>query len=324
MVYSFDRLRHWAILFATAPLPHRARVSLRHRLLTALERSMLRNADVLFIRHPKTGGTWLRVMLAHLYWQKYGTSIRRVFKADELYRQNPRLPRWLITSGRMSWARIVAEAFERDDPMLKRKRILFLARHPGDVAVSWHLQLHKRTKPFKLEMLEADGDWKVDPRGLSLGEFLREPSAGLQAMIDFHNFWMRMLLPRDNALIVRYEDLLEDAPRELRRIAAHLGEHFSDEQIHGAVAFARKDNLGSLEQSNFFSNPSLRLRDAADPDTRKVRRARRGGYREDLSADQAQWVDRMIAEHLHPALGYAPDAAPSGRPDALDPTGTGL
>jgi hypothetical protein len=311
MVISIDRIHHWAILFATAPLPKRLRVAARVKLLSQLQRRMLERADVIFIRHPKTGGTWLRAMLTHLYASRDGISPKRVFKSDELQRQKAGLPRFAITNGLMSWERLVADAFERNDPVLTGKRTIFLARHPGDVAVSWHRQYQKRTKRFKRELLEAEMPEPVDWQSMDRWTFIRRPELGLPALIEYHNFWTRTLTGRQDALIVRYEDLRADTEAELARIVAFLGESFTDEQIRAAVAFGSVENMRVLEHSGYFQNSSLRLRDSSDPDTYKVRRAKVGGYHDDLSPEEASWVDAQVTAHCHPALRYGTDDEPA-------------
>jgi hypothetical protein len=307
MVISIDRIHHWAILFATAPLPRSARVAMRVKLLARLQRRMLARAAVIFIRHPKTGGTWLRAMLTHLYASRDGISPKRVFKSDELQRQNARLPRFLITNGSMSWERLVADAFDRNDPMLAGKRTIFLARHPGDIAVSWHRQYQKRTKPFKRELLEAEMPEPVDWQTMDRWTFIQRPELGLPALIDYHNYWTRTLANRDDALIVRYEDLRNDTAAELARIVAFLGETFTDEQIRAAVEFGSVDNMRALEHSGYFQNSSLRLRDSTDPDTYKVRRAKVGGYHDDLAPEEAAWVDAEVTARCDRRLRYGSD-----------------
>ena len=303
-VISPLRARHWAILTGTAWLPRKLRVRYRERLLENLQRRMLQDCDVIFIRHPKTGGTWLRVMLTHLYAARDGVSRRRVFKADELKRQNPALPHFLITNGRASWEHVIADAFTGNDPVLQGKKTLFMARDPRDIVVSWHRQYRKRTKAFKRELLEADLGLDYDPRTLDRWEFIRQPQLGLQGLIDYHNFWTEQLADRDDALIMRYEDLRQDTAGTLRQVTDFLGESFTDQQIEDAVAFGSVDNLRELEHSGYFSNSSLRLRDATDPDTFKVRKATVGGYHDDLTPEQTAWVDEQISNHSDPRLGY--------------------
>lgn len=305
MVISPLRARHWAIIRSTAVLPKSWRVRAREALLGRLQRQMLERCDVLFIRHPKTGGTWLRALLTHLYASRNGVSPQRVFKADELKRQDASLPHFLVTNGRASWERVIADAFEASDPVLDDKKVLFMARDPGDIVVSWHRQYRKRTKAFKRELLEAELGLDFDPRTLERWAFIQQPGLGLPALIDYHNFWTRQLAERNNALIIRYEDLRSDTPRTLREVVGFLGEDFSDEQIEAAVAFGSVENMSRLEHSGYFQNSSLRLRDASDPDTFKVRRAKVGGFRDDLPPEQAEWVARQVREHCDPRLGYS-------------------
>jgi hypothetical protein len=304
MILSMDRVKHWSSLAVTGVLPHDMRVKARLALLGRLQRSMLERADVLMIRHPKTGGTWLRAMLTHLYAARDGISQKRVFKSDELQRQNPKLPRYLITNGYASWERLVANAFASNDPVLRGKKTIFLARHPGDIVVSWHRQYQKRTKPFKRELLEYEMGTRVEWQGMDRWTFIQRPELGLPSLLEYQNFWAEQLSGRDDALIVRYEDLRYDTENVLGQIVAFLGESFTPEQIHAAVEFGSVDNMRTLEHTGYFQNSSLRLRNADDPDTFKVRRAKPGGYREDLTPEQADWVDEQIRQHSHPALGY--------------------
>lgn len=304
MVISIDRALHWTILIATAWLPRKMRVRLRYRWLKRLQVRLLERADLVMIRHPKTGGTWLRAMLTHLYAHHYGISERRVFKSDELQRQDRRLPRWAITNGMASWEKVVAECFAEGSPLIAGRKFLFVARHPGDIVVSWYIQYTRRTKAFKRELLEAELTVPIDRDTVDRWEFIQHPELGLPWLIRYHNFWAGQLKDRDDALIVRYEDLRHDTAATLRRIADFIGAPFTDEEIASTVAFGDFDNMRKLESNNYFSNNSLKLRSTSDPEMRKVRRAQVGGYRDDLDPDILAWVDQQIADQLDPVFGY--------------------
>ena len=308
MVISHDRLTHWAIVYATAWLPQRARVAARYRLMSRQRHNMLRRCQVVMIRHPKTGSTWLRTLLTQLYHHRDGISPRRVFAADELALQKPGLPRWVISNGYYSLEKEILAAYQRNDPLIQGKKTILLTRHPGDIAVSWHRQYQKRTKGFKRELIEADvaRDPGLDLRSLDRWDFIQREELGLPAIIRYYNDWAEALAGREDALIVRYEDLRADTEATLRRINALLGEDFSDAHYEKAIAFGSVDNMRALERSGYFQNASLRLRDARDPDALKVRRAQVGGFRGDLSAEQAAWVEAQVLKHGHPALGYRP------------------
>ncbi len=307
MVISHDRLRHWAIVYATAWLPRRGRVAARYRLMERQRLGMLRRGDVVMIRHPKTGSTWLRTLLTQLYHYRDGISPKRVFAADELALQKPGLPRWVISNGWYSLERRIAEAYRDRDPIIHGKKTILLARHPGDIVVSWHRQYQKRTKSFKRELIEADvsPNSGIDWRQLDRWSFIQRDELGLPAIIRYYNFWAETLADREDALIVRYEDLRANTETTLRRVTALLGETFKDQHYADAIAFSSVDNMRKLEQTGYFQNNSLRLRDAGDPDALKVRRAHVGGFRNDLTAEQAAWVEGQVCDNCHPALGYA-------------------
>jgi len=306
VVLSLDRGLHWTILILTAPLPRRWRVAARLKLLRRLQLRLFERADLLMIRHPKTGGTWLRTMLTHLYAQRYGLSTRRVFKSDELARQRKGLPRWLISNGSASWEHVIGDLFRADSPRLNGRKTLFVARHPGDIIVSWYIQYTKRTKAFKRELLEWEAGTTIDRERISRSEFLRHPDFGLPALIRYHNFWAGQLKARPDALIVRYEDLRREPVPTLKRISRFIGEDFSADEIERTVAFTDFENMRKLEEGNYFRNNSLKLRDAEDPEMRKVRRAQVGGYCRDLSDEDRRWVDDLITRELDPEFGYGP------------------
>jgi len=309
LVLSLDRGLHWTILVLSAPLPKRWRVAVRLKFLRRLQLRLLERADLLMIRHPKTGGTWLRTMLTHLYAQHYGISTRRVFKSDELALQKKGLPRWLISNGYFSWEQVIAERFRAGSAELSGKKTLFVARHPGDIVVSWYIQYTKRTKAFKRELLEWEASTPIDREHIGRSEFLRHPDFGLPALIRYHNFWAGQLKDRPDALIVRYEDLRLQPQAALECISRFIGEDFSDQEIEQTVAFTDFDNMRKLEEGNYFRNNSLKLRDASDPEMRKVRRAQVGAYCRDLDGDDLAWVDELIASELDPVFGYGPGGA---------------
>lgn len=306
MVISHDRIKHWAILYSTAWLPRSPRSYVRYRLFDRQRRGMIERGQVVMIRHPKTGSTWLRTLLTQLYHHRDGTSPKRVFVADELALQKKGLPRWIISNGWYSLEHLIAEAYATNDPLIHGKKTIVLTRHPGDIVVSWHRQYQKRTKAFKRELIEADlnPDGRIDWQSMDRWTFVQNPQLGLPAIIRYYNFWARTVVGRDNALLVRYEDLRHDTEATLRKITDLLGETFSDEAYEKAIEFGSVENMRRLEKEGYFQNESLRLRDANDPEALKVRKATVGGFRGDLDETQAQWVQDQIDTHLDPNLGY--------------------
>ncbi len=313
MAFNSDRRQRLLILGSTAPLPRSLRVRSRYRLLLALQMRQARRSDCYIVRHPKTGGTWLRVLITRLYAARYGLSSHRVVRTSELNDLDSRVPIFLSSSGYLSWERGFGEVVATD-PTLREKKLLLLARHPSDIAVSWYIQFTKRTSAFKREMLLAEMANPIDRESISQWDYITHPEIGLPSIIDYYNFWYRNVVQMPKALVVRYEDLRSDTATEVARIGEFLGGGFTAEQIGDAVDFASFEMLRQKERSGYFANRSLTLRNAADPETLKVRRGVVGGYRDDVTPEQAAWMDEQVETRLASAYGYGGGAEPVKKP----------
>ncbi len=303
-----DRLKQIAIVGSTAPLPRPLRLTTREAWLAHLQLAKARRADVIVVPHPKTGGTWLRVMLSRLYQRRHGLPERRVVKSDELARRDPALPRFLFTNGHYTYEGAVGRWIDSPEsrPALTGKKLVLLARHPADVAVSWYLQFTRRIKAYKRELIERGLRHAIDPASISLWDFVRHDELGLPALVDFFNAWERRLAGLPSSLVLRYEDLRAEPARELARLVRHLGEDFGPEEIDEAVRFGSFENLRALERQGFFRNSGLSPRKARGRSISKVRRGKVGGYRDYFAAEQIAWIDSLVAERLSPTLGYGP------------------
>lgn len=300
-----DRYRRASIVAATAVLPASMRVPLRRQWLASHYAALTRRADVVTAVHPKCGGTWLRAMIFRFYQQHYGLDTRRVVKSDEFARLDRRLPRFVFSNGHYSYESAVAETLDSLIADQQPRALMLMARHPGDIAVSWYHQFTRRISSRKRELILDEMNEPINYRSITRPAFLANEEIGLPALIDYHNRWAARIRAHPNGLIVRYEDLQSRPIDTLRQVITHLGEDVDDARIAEAVEFASVDNLRQLESERYFKNSGLRQKKRGDPDTVKVRRARVGGFRNDLEPEQAAWVDQLIAERLDPVFDYS-------------------
>ncbi len=310
-----DEVKKLAVLVPTAVLPRPLRIASRRHLLARLELAKAGRTDLLIIGHPKSGNTWLKVMLSRLYQVRHGLPASVIVTSDELARRHPGVPRITATNGHYSYEGAVGAALAPDAPdsPLRHKPILLLARHPCDIAVSWFFQFTRRQSAHKQELINAAIDHPIDRRTVEMWEFVRASDIGLPSLIDYLNRWQRNLAELPRALMVRYEDLRAEPARELGRITTLMGETFSDQELAQAVEFGAFDNLRALESRGFFRQGGLRRRNRGDPDSFKVRRAKVGGYRDYFTAEQAAELEALVAARLSPTFGYAPVAAAGAR-----------
>jgi hypothetical protein len=306
-----DGVKKWSVLLPTAPLPVAWRVAARRRLLAQLELAKAQRTGLLIIGHPKSGNTWLRTMLSRLYQVRHGLPASLIVTSDELARRNPAIPRISATNGYYSYEGAVGDALAPDAPdsPLRHKPIVFLARHPCDIAVSWFFQFTRRQSAHKQELINHFIDHPIDRRTVGMWEFVRHSDIGLPSLIEYLNTWERNVAHLPRAIMIRYEDLRADPRRILPRITALIGESFADREIEEAVAFGSFDNLKNLEQQGFFRQGGLSLRNPKDPESFKVRRAKIGGFKDYFTEQQVAELEELVRTRLSPTFGYEPSAA---------------
>jgi len=308
-----DGVKKWAILVPTYPLPAKLRVSLRRRYLAQLEMAKAERARLIIIGHPKSGNTWLKVMLSRLYQVRHGLAANRLINTDELARKHPSIPRLAASNGYYSYEGVIGDALAPDAPDngLRHKPVLFIARNPLDIAVSWYFQFTLRQSAAKQELINHFIDHPIDRRTVEMWDFVRHSDIGLPSLIEFLNMWERNVNALDRGATIRYEDLRADPGSVLKRVVTLMDDDFSDEEIQEAVEFGSFDNLRQLESKGFFRQGGMKLRNPNDPNTFKVRRGKVGGYRDYFTEEQAAELEALVRERLSPTLGYSPASAGS-------------
>ncbi len=306
MTYLSDRTKRRLILRSTALLPKPWRIASRYRLLAELELGKARRGDIFIIGYPKSGNTWLRTMISRAYRVKYDLPDNLVLKTDELANADPRVPRFCVTNGHLTYEREVRKAFT--DPASAEafagRPLIFLLRHPCDVAVSWYIQFTKRISPGKRELINDSLEHPVDHRTISAWDFVTHRELGLPTIIDFMNQWEPIVRGLPRHLLVRYEELRESPRETLLRVVDFAGMELAEKEIEAAVEFGRFENLQKLERSGFFTQGGMSLRKAGDSGAYKVRRGKIHGYRDDFSAAEVAQLEALVAANLSPSLGY--------------------
>lgn len=268
-----------------------------------LEHRRHRETDVYMLWFPKTGGTWVRLLLngalrAHtgitpalpLDFEAFGAS------SEDLPRLRPH------NDDEPHWKRI--DQLERDKRRFADKRVILLVRDMRDTAVSLFFQKTKRWKTYRGE----------------LADFVREPSGSVRTMIEFYNIWARQRHEAGAVHLVRYEDIHRDPRVALRQMLDFAGlERISNEHVEVAVAAASFETMRQREAGGEFDTSRLRPGIVGDGESYKARRGKVGGYVDYLSPRDVAWVSDYMRDHLDPWYGYATspselDAAPAPSP----------
>lgn len=269
----------------------------------------LEEADVVVVSFGKSGRTWLRAMLSHLYHQRHGIPETELLDGDNFRRRVPAVPSFLFTHDgpREPWNRDRARALR----LFALRKVVFLARDPRDVAVSIYHHTLKRSSPEVRAREGMANEGGGPPPSLYEYAAVRGGGGKIGRIIGYLNAWAELLPTLPRAHLVTYEAMRADPAGELARLAAFADRPFEPAEIERAVEFASFDSLRRKESQDFFGSFRLRPADASDPQSFKVRRGKVGGYREDFTPQQAAELDARVAAELSPAYGYG-----DGRRDA--------
>ncbi|MGA9354103.1 MAG: sulfotransferase domain-containing protein [Terriglobales bacterium] len=235
--------------------------------------------DIFLVSFPKSGNTWTRFLLANLRFPNEPATWANI---DQLIpdptgttkRDFDRMPR----------PRII-KSHECFDP--RYPRVINVVRDPRDVVVSqyhYHRKIRKIADDSPIE--------KFVTRFLA-GETCPHGSWGQNVAT-----WLYTSEGNPRYLLLRYEDLIGDAARELAKVATFLNLPSGPEQIAQAVERSSADRMRKLEkehQHGLYKN--------SRKDMTFVRAAGSGGWRKDLPTDQVARLESAWGPLMH-HLGY--------------------
>ena len=281
-VASLARLASW---------PHRRRWSNRNI-------RIVEQADGIVVSHTKSGRTWLRVMISHLYHLRYGVSATEIMKFDNFHQLNSNIPKIYYTRDTQTPSfTLSGDAVAYPDD----KKVLFLVRDPRDVAVSFYFHVQNRASRRELYRKGIPPETKA----LSLYEFVTSENLGVPRVIGFMNRWYREM-PRFSAvLLMSYESMRAEPEAALKQAIEFLDREFEPDLIQKAAEFASFENLRRKEADGIFETGRLKPANVGERDSFKVRRGKIGGYKDYFEAEQIEYLDALVRETLLSDFGYA-------------------
>ena len=279
----------WAGVQLLRALPGTLALRMRRDLRDA---AWLRHADVVIISFPKSGRTFVRAMLSRLFQRRFNIDERKLLEFPALRKAAPEVPRLLFTHAGDAMRR--PDQIRLDPKDYAHCRVVLLARHPGDVAVSRHHHLKHRSRGRARRRLAEQ----------SLELFIWDEHGGIPSIVRFMNLWAELSRQRKDVAIVRYEDFLIDPHATLKNLAKQIGLKVTKADVDDAVDFADFGNLKQREREGYFTSARLQPASPGDKQSSKVRVGGSGGYRKRLEAREARKIDKYVAENLDPCFGY--------------------
>jgi hypothetical protein len=216
--------------------------------------------DVFILSFPKSGNTWTRFLIANLIYPQTSADFSNI---NQLTPDPEALSK--RDMARMPRPRFI-KSHQYFDP--RYKRVIYVVRDPRDVALS---QFHFHRKRGLIE----DGY----PPEKFVARFVKGETSPYGSWGENVAGWLATRQNRPGFLLLRYEDMLADAARELNKVAAFLEIPADGERILNVVQRSSADEMRKLEKSQghlWSSTQSTRK------DVPFVRAAKAGGWRTGL------------------------------------------
>ena len=169
------------------------------------------------------------------------------------------------------------------------KNIICVVRDPRDVAVSEYYFHRKR---------------RVYADNFPMEEHIRRFVAGESTLYgswgENMSSWLATRAGTPRFLLLRYEDMIENTARELRKIANFMGIEASPERLANAVERSAADNMRKLEKQQALAWSSTR---ETRQDIPFVRAAKAGGWRSELPPGAVSQIEDAWGDVMQ-YLGY--------------------
>lgn len=249
----------------------------------------LSQADAVIVSYPKSGRTFVRAMLARLYQRRFGIDERHLLEFPLFRRAAREVPRVLFTHAGDAMRR--PGEIRMNPAQFAHKKVVLIARYPGDIAVSRYHHLKHRSRNRARRQLAAQ----------AIESFVWAEEGGIPSIVEFLN----QVAAIPGVTIIGYRDFLIAPEEALKRLADAIGLKVGDADIADAVEFARLPSLKQREQEGYFISRRLRPARKGDERSFKVRTGTSGGYRAQLGEDAASRIDDYVEAHLSPVFGYS-------------------
>ena len=239
-------------------------------------------SDIYVLSYPKSGRTWLRALIGKYLSLKYNLPENRIL-STEFMTSKSGLPRVKLSHDGSGMRKPKEyNKLSRDKQKYTNKKVILLGRDIKDTLVSGYFHATKRRYVF-------EG---------TISEFIATEEFGILKIVTFYDIWLQNRHVPKSFLFIRYEDLHQDPRGILRKVLSFIGEVGVEENLlHHSIEYCSFTNLKKLEAENKFKNKKLKPKNAADPESFKVRKGKIGGYTEYLSEEDVEFIDKAIKKH---------------------------
>lgn len=237
--------------------------------------------DVFIVSYPKSGNTWTRFLIANLVYPDKNVDFSNL---NELTPDPEAFSKRRLNS--LPRPRII-KSHQYFDP--RYARVIYIVRDPRDVAVS-HYFFHRKRR-----LIQDDAPIEEFIKRYTTGETSRYASWGENVAS-----WVSTRHGTPGFLLLRYEDMLQNTPRELAKIASVLQLPATPDLLAQAAERSSASRMRELEKKQASLWTSTRN---TRQDIPFVRSAGAGGWKTALSPAAVAEIERAWGPLMR-WLGY--------------------
>lgn len=253
-------------------------------------------ADAFIISYPKSGRTWLRIMLGKYLSCIYEYEFNIDQDISEISSKNKNIPYiafvhdFSSNSSHKKRVRYLANNLPQNKAIYKNKKVVLLVRDLRDVVISYFFHCTQRDPIYSG----------------TISQFIRDEQFGISKAVEFLNIWHKNRKIPTELIVVKYEDILNNPIGELLRVVHFLDLPVSQEAACSSVDFASFDNMKTLESSKDSNTGSeyLGIKQNSSNEAYKVRKGKACGFTDYLSAQDISYLTNYINSTLNPYYGY--------------------
>jgi hypothetical protein len=231
--------------------------------------------DVVIVSYPKSGSTWLRFILAHLIDPRMPSEVNDI----DFLRTHMIVPEISEESQQkgVDFNILPSPRFMRSHSLYTPRfpKVVYLVRDGRDVLISYYHHFRKFNN--------YDG---------TLLEFITSDLRDIE-WSDHVRSWMFRDPPVKNLLLVRYEDMLSNPVREVKRVTNFGNLSVSETQLQDAVLNSSFQAMQEKEE-----NKGLGIAKPNKPEIKFVRKGIEGEWKNVFSSREKEIANQRYGEIL--------------------------
>jgi hypothetical protein len=235
------------------------------------------DSDVFLVSYPRSGNTWLRNLIAEIIYGESGKNL------GDIGKYIPDIHRHDIDKMELKHPRVIKSHFTYTE---KYKRIIYIARDPRDIFLSYYRYL------TQLEKYNS-----------SLSSFIADICEGAIWPGTWRNHVSSWLYPNRNnsgeknpdLLFIKYENMIKNQKKYVIEIAEFLGKELNNYEIRKIIFRTSKNKMKKKERAGGFEWLPKNLK--------FVNTASCGNWRTELSTLMVERINEKNKEEMT-KLGY--------------------